>query len=37
MLKNQGFVKTFFDRATIGGDKIIKLSLRLSGREFSLV
>jgi hypothetical protein len=30
-------LKTFFDQATIGGDTIIPLSLRLSRIEFSLV
>ncbi len=37
MLKYQGFVKKFFDQATIVGDTIIPLSLRLSRIEFSLV
>jgi hypothetical protein len=37
MFKYQCFVKRIFDRATIGGDTIIPLSLRLSRIEFSLV
>ncbi len=37
MLNYSGFVKNFFDQATIGGDTIIPLSLRLSRIEFSLV
>ncbi len=37
MLKYSGFVKKIFDRATVGGDTIILLSLRLSRIEFSLV
>ncbi len=37
MLKYEGFVKKNFDQATIGGDTIIPLSLRLSKIKFSLV
>jgi hypothetical protein len=37
MLKYQGFVKKNFDRATIEGDTIIPLSLRLGRIKFSLV
>ncbi len=37
MLKYKGFVIFFFDQATIGGDTVIPLSLRLSRIEFSLV
>jgi hypothetical protein len=37
MLKFKEFRKNFFDQASIGGDTIFPLSLRLSGIEFSLV
>jgi hypothetical protein len=37
MLKDEGFVKKFFDWAIIGGDTIVPLILRLGGIDFSLV